>query len=303
MEGSETPQEKPAALSMKRPTHSVTCSDQPTPRYGSEEDWLGYDLFILAVSVLAIASLAYTTLLHPKETTAHVLETADVVVCILFFADFIVSLVRAENRWTYLVTWGWLDLLSSIPVLDAARWGRAARVMRLLRVLRGLRATKILATLVLRHQARNALLAASLVAMLTIFSASLAVLHFESTQDSNINTAEDAMWWAFTTVTTVGYGDHYPVTTEGRLVAAALMAVGVGVFGTIAGGLASWFSTPAESERGHPSNSDLQRQITELRDLLVPLLPDGRRARETPAGEARVAEAAGSCCAQDCSET
>ena len=275
---------------MNKSESFIVPSGQTKPQLKSREDWLGYDLFVLAVSILSIALLAYTTLLHPKATTVHVLETADLVVCILFFADFIVSLVRAENRWKYIATWGWLDLLSSIPVLNAARWGRTARVMRLLRVLRGLRATKILATLVLRHQARNALLAASLVAMLAIFSASLAVLHFESTPDSNITTAEDAMWWAFTTVTTVGYGDHYPVTTEGRLVAAALMAVGVAVFGTIAGGLASWLSHPTDGDSAHPSNYDLQCQIAELRDLLSTSVRNSGRAQETFPDQARMPE-------------
>ena len=279
---------------MSRPSPPDTRGDSLSQLQAKDDDWLGYDLFILAVSVLAIASLAYTTLLHPKATTVHVLETADLVVCVLFFADFILSLVRAENRWAYFATWGWLDLLSSIPVLDAARWGRTARIMRLLRVLRGLRATKILATLVLRHHARNTLLAASLVALLAIFAASLAVLHFESTDESNIRTAEDAMWWAFTTVTTVGYGDHYPVTTEGRLVATALMAVGVGVFGTIAGGLASSFSRPTESDRGQPTNSDLQREISDLRRLVVEKLDTRENCQDGDKFDATISSSPGS---------
>jgi voltage-gated potassium channel len=154
-------------------------------------------------------------------------------------------------------------------------------VIRLLRILRGFRATKILMTLVMRHQARNAVLAAGLVAALAIFSASLAVLHFETTEGSNIVTAEDAMWWAFTTVTTVGYGDHYPVTTEGRIVAVALMAVGVAVFGTIAGGLASWFSHPSDEGAEWPTNADLQREIAELKRLVSPAPSVGGVMRES----------------------
>jgi voltage-gated potassium channel len=279
---------------MSRSSHPDTRGDSLSQSQAKDDDWLGYDVFIVAVSVIAIASLAYTTLLQPKATTIHVLETADLVVCVLFFADFIVSLVRAENRWTYLATWGWLDLISSIPALDATRWGRVARVIRLLRVLRGIRATKILATLVLRHRGHNTLLAASLVALLAIFAASLAVLHFETTGDSNIRTAEDAMWWAFTTVTTVGYGDHYPVTSEGRMVAATLMAVGVGVFGTIAGGLASWFSHPTESDRGQPSNADLQREIAALRRLVIEKLNTRDKSQDGDKFDATISSSPGS---------
>ena len=59
--------------------------------------------------------------------------------------------------------------------------------------------------------------------------------------NSNIKTAEDAIWWAWVTITTVGYGDKYPVTTEGRIIASFLMTAGVGLFGTFTGFIASWF--------------------------------------------------------------
>ena len=59
--------------------------------------------------------------------------------------------------------------------------------------------------------------------------------------NSNIKDAEDALWWSFVTITTVGYGDRFPVTTEGRLVGAVLMICGVGLFGTFTGFIASWF--------------------------------------------------------------
>jgi len=58
---------------------------------------------------------------------------------------------------------------------------------------------------------------------------------------SNIKVTEDATWWAYVTITTLGYGDKFPVTTEGRMIAALLMTVGVGVVGTFTAYLASWF--------------------------------------------------------------
>lgn len=61
----------------------------------------------------------------------------------------------------------------------------------------------------------------------------------ETAPESNIKTAEDAIWWAFVTITTVGYGDRFPVTTEGRIIAALLMTAGVGLFGTFTGFIAS----------------------------------------------------------------
>lgn len=73
-----------------------------------------------------------------------------------------------------------------------------------------------------------------------IFS-SIAILQVEVDTNSNIKTSEDAIWWAYVTITTVGYGDKFPITTEGRMIVALLMTVGVGLFGTFTAYLASWF--------------------------------------------------------------
>lgn len=128
-------------------------------------------------------------------------------------------------------------------VLESGRSGRVLRVMR------GLRATKLLAGLVVRRRAENTFLAASLVALLLVIFCSVAVLHFETNVDSNIRSPDDALWWAFATIATVGYGDRYPVTGEGRIVATILMAAGVGLFGTFSGFLAAWFLGPGTEAR------------------------------------------------------
>ena len=73
----------------------------------------------------------------------------------------------------------WIDLLSSIPVFDSMRWGRAARVVRVLRVIRGIKATRFLASLIFKNRARNAVLAGSFIAVVVIFSCSFAILQFE----------------------------------------------------------------------------------------------------------------------------
>ena len=81
--------------------------------------------------------------------------------------------------------------------------------------------------------------------LLLVVFGSIAMLQFEGGQSAgNIKTAEDALWWAITTITTVGYGDRFPVTTEGRLLAGVLMIAGVGLFGTLSGFIASWFLAP-----------------------------------------------------------
>lgn len=200
-----------------------------------------YLFFVLLLSVYAVGALAASTFFHLSAGTKAVLSYADTAVCALFFADFLVTLARSRNRTRYLLTWGWLDLLSSIPAIDALRWGRTARAFRILRVLRGIRATKVVSEFILYRRAQSVFLAALLVSLLLIVFSASAILHLEDSPDANIRSPEDAIWWAVVTVTTVGYGDKFPVSSEGRLIAALLMTAGVGLFGTFSGFVAAWF--------------------------------------------------------------
>jgi voltage-gated potassium channel len=226
-----------------------------------------YQLFMLALCVFALTVLAFETLAPLTASTRQILEVADTGICILFFGDFVLQLARAPDRGRYFIRWGWIDLLSSIPMVDALRVGRAARVMRIVRVLRGVRSTKLLAGLVLGKRAEATFLAVALVSLLLVVFASIAILQFEHVDGSNIKSAEDALWWSVVTITTVGYGDRYPITAEGRFVAGLLMTAGVGLFGTFSGYVASWFLAPAAKKR-ESELDELRTEIVKLRMLL-----------------------------------
>jgi voltage-gated potassium channel len=239
-----------------------------------------YLLFMLALSLLALGLLGAGVFLPLDADASRLLSYADNAVCVLFLLDFFVMLARAENRWKYFVTWGWIDLLSSIPAIDALRVGRTARVLRILRVLRGVRSAKILAEVLLRRRAEGAFLAVCLVSILLVFTGSVAILHFETAPESNIRGPEDALWWAVVTLTTVGYGDRFPVTTEGRVLAALLMTAGVGLFGTLSGFVASWFlKAPAAAES--PSGSEVAELRAEVERLRLELAAARDRASST----------------------
>lgn len=227
-----------------------------------------YQLFMLFLCVVTLLGVAIQVLAQPRDEVRGVLQVADTVACALFFADFLNSFYRAPDRWRYMYTWGWLDLLSSIPVLDMARWGRAARIARLLRLLRGVKATMLLAQVLLGRRRESATLASGLSLLLLLVSASVLILMVEVTPEANIKTAEDALWWSMTTITTVGYGDRYPVTTEGRLIAALLMGAGVALFGVLSGLLAAWFMEGAKAaEQREEAIGDLRLLQEEIRQL------------------------------------
>lgn len=207
-----------------------------------------YELFMLGLCLYVLLALAATTFFELGPDVEAILDYVDTGICLLFLLDFFGKLVTAKSKLGYL-KWGWIDFVSSIPMVGPLRWGRLARVVRILRVLRGAKASKTLAAQILRNRAESAFAAAALITLLVIVFSSVAILHFEGTDNANIHGAGDALWWAFVTVTTVGYGDKYPVTHGGRIIAAIAMTAGVGLFGTFTGFVAAWFLKPGEREQ------------------------------------------------------
>jgi len=117
---------------------------------------------------------------------------------------------------------GWLDLISCIPMIDALRAGRLLRLIGLLRIIRAFRSVRRFLNHLFANRAQGTLSSVSALAILLIIFSAIAILQVENTPEGNIKTAEDVIWWAYVTITTVGYGDKFPVTTEGRIIAAML---------------------------------------------------------------------------------
>jgi voltage-gated potassium channel len=226
-----------------------------------------YLLFTLILSIIAISALAFEVLLRPSESVLQILMYADLVICLLFFVDFVVQLMQAEDRKRYLWTWGWLDLLSSVPAIEIFRIGRVGRIVRILRVLRAVRSARMLTAAILERRAQSAVLAVVLMTIVLVTVGAVSVLNFEDSPETNIRTPEDAVWWAVATLTTVGYGDRYPVTSEGRIVGIVLMIAGVGFIGTLSGAAASWFLAPTQRKEA----SGIERIEVELKQIRAQL--------------------------------
>ena len=216
---------------------------------------------LLSVYVL-IALLVQSVFSLPPEAHAF-LDRVDFYVCLIFLADFFTRLYRAPSKLAYL-KWGWIDFASSIPMLDVFRVGRVVRIIRIFRILRAFRSTKNLLNYLLRDRKTTSVAAvASISFMLVVFS-SIAMLQFETSPEANIKTPVDAFWWAYVTITTVGYGDKFPLSPEGRIVACILMTAGVGLFGTFTGFVASIFVEP-ELKQDENDIQQLTREIQALR--------------------------------------
>ena len=199
-----------------------------------------FNILIIVLSIYVLVSLLVDTLFRLPHEVSRMLGIVDNLICIVFLADFGGRFYKAENKVVFM-KWGWIDLVSSIPTFDFLRVGRGLRLVRLIRILRAFKSTKHLVEHVFKDRTKGALTSAAIIAVLMILFSSVSILQVEVDPLSNIRTAEDALWWSYVTITTVGYGDLYPVTSEGRIIAAALMTVGVGLFGTFTAFLASWF--------------------------------------------------------------
>lgn len=204
-----------------------------------------YEIFILFLTLLALVVMVL--LLLPLDAAVReALLFYDTVFCVVFLADFGYNLAGSRPRRGYLVAQrGWLDLVGAIPVLAGLplsalfRLGRLNRCARIVRGYEGV-GQKDLIRDVIRNRGQYALFFTLLVVLLVLTTASVLVLTFENgSPKATITSGGDALWWAFVTLTTVGYGDMYPVTTGGRAVAVTVMFVGVGVIGALASILAT----------------------------------------------------------------
>jgi len=217
------------------------------------------DLIVLVLSIYVLGALLVDTLYVLPPETALLLNYIDHFICVVFFIDFCARFYTANNKLNYL-KWGWIDLISSIPAINVLRAGRTLRLIRLLRIIKAFRSTKKFIHHVFRNRAQGAITAALVIALLLIIFSAIAILQVEKDPNSNIKTAGDAIWWAYVTITTIGYGDKYPVTTEGRIIAAILMTAGVGLFGTFTAYVASWFV----SDKGGNINSEKDNEVHPL---------------------------------------
>jgi voltage-gated potassium channel len=184
-----------------------------------------------------------------------------------FVVDYVINLTLApqSGRW-------FVRNLHELAIVALP----ALRPLRLLRLVTLLRVMHRVGGNALRGRVLTYVLGA---AALLIYAGALAVLDAEeNAQGSNLTNFGDAIWWATTTITTVGYGDHYPITLVGRCVAAGLMIGGVAVLGVVTASVASWMvqtvaqETQAELDAAEaPVHEELRRlsaQVHHLTDLL-----------------------------------
>jgi voltage-gated potassium channel len=245
-----------------------------------------YNISILVLTVLSLAVMVVMWLPLSK-TTLKLLIFYDNLICLIFLIDFFINLRGAAKKSDYFIKErGWLDLLGSIPslglLIDVGKFAgllRLARLSRFARIARLLRGEnkKQLVKDVLENRSQYAAFITILMTILVLTIASVLVLQFESySPDANIATGWDSFWYSMVTITTVGYGDRYPVTPGGRITAMFIMFMGIGIIGAMASILSSLLvgspSAPVEKEvPGTIPAPTVEQDIIDIKNELAAL--------------------------------
>ena len=225
-----------------------------------------YAIFIVIITALSWFNTLLFLFLRDLQARG-VLFWANNVLTIILLADVLIRWrqVKSAKRY-FLDAYGWLDLLGSFPFFSLAR---IPNVVRTIRALRKIGSKHILRAFI-GNRGESAVLTITLAIILLFEFASIFILWAERpASDANIVTANDAMWWVLVTVATVGYGDKYPVTGNGRFIATFVIIAGVGLFGILSGFMAQLFlgkSDDADSmEDTSVSLDDVMAEIKQLR--------------------------------------
>jgi voltage-gated potassium channel len=207
------------------------------------------------------------------------MTVAAIVFLVAYSCQVLIQPTGAADRWLQIIEWiTWAAFVVDYVVRfglapDRGRWfvrHLLDLAVVLLPVLRPLRLLRLVALLAVFQRAAGSSLRGRVVTYalgstaVLIYVAALAVRDAERHADTaTIRTFGTAVWWAFTTITTVGYGDHVPVTPTGRVIAVALMIGGIALLGTITATIASWLVEQV-SQRDEANQAATQAQVAEL---------------------------------------
>ena len=225
---------------------------------------LFYQVILTFCACLSVVNLIPLTLLSPDNPSHLLARYIDNSFCALFFLDFLMNLIKTPHKRHYLRTQGWLDLLSSVPLVGVLRLARIVRIFVLFRSLRDLK--HLIHKLFKNATVSVPIILCLSVIMLILFGSTM-ILHFESHGSGDIKTPVDAIWWAIVTISTVGYGDMVPTTTSGRVLGILFMIYGVAFYGGISGFFASFLVNLEEEER----ELQLEQELGQVKNTLASL--------------------------------
>ena len=204
----------------------------------SQESRAGYifDIFIQVLIVLSLVSFSFETVQGLSESTIRFLKTFELISIIIFTTEYILRIYVSDKRLSYIFSfYGFIDLIAILPFyLSGAIDLRSLRIVRLLRILRLFKLFRFNESLILLQKAfvivKKEMIIFSFIAMILLYISSVGIYFFENpVQPNEFSSIFACMWWAISTMTTVGYGDIVPVTVGGKIFTSFISFIGIGV--------------------------------------------------------------------------
>jgi voltage-gated potassium channel len=203
----------------------------------------------LVMALLAIVYVAVGFALDdPALEAAPALQVLETILTVAFVAEFASRFASSYDHGRYLRT-HWIDLVALIPATRGLRIARLLRLLRLVRAFAGAYRALGHVTRLANHRGLATIVIAWLAVMVICCAALYAV---ERDANPAITSPFDALWWGISTLTTVGYGDVYPVTAEGRIAASALMLLGIGLFSAVTAIVTSYLLSDGSGSPSDP---------------------------------------------------
>lgn len=205
-----------------------------------------FDLTVQALIIISIAGIVIGTLPDLDAGTRSILVAIETTSIILFTVEYGLRIYSSDDKLKYLFSfWGLIDFFAIVPTLFLSGFDlralRALRLMRLARILKLGRYSKALQRLTrAMHDIKDEFVCFLFISLIVFFLAASGIYYFENeAQPDQFSSIPASMWWAVATLTTVGYGDVYPITAGGRVFTTLILMIGLGLVAVPAGLIAA----------------------------------------------------------------
>jgi len=209
-----------------------------------------FDVVIQALIIISLISFSIETLPDLSAETYAFLNKIEIFIVVIFSIEYVARIILTKKTLSYVFSfYGLIDLLAILPFyLSASVSLQTLRILRLLRLFRILKLARYHKALTriskALYIAKEELVIFSVITLILLYLSAVGIYHFEhQAQPENFRSIFDSLWWAVATLTTVGYGDVYPITLGGRMFTFAILMLGLGVVavptGIVASALAS----------------------------------------------------------------